>query len=168
MRLFHWLFGRPHKRGVVVGDGRFALRVVGTASHQERLERVIGGRSSARLRVYRAALLVPQPSNLYDRQAVAVILAGLELGHLGRGDARKFQSALCGHGFADAACEAEIIGGWLRGEHDWGYVGVRLNACLPFKIITADQYEKTQSQVARQEGHRVEAPNQDPRGRAIP
>jgi len=153
--LWRWLFGLARNRGVVVGDGRFDLRIVGTAFHQATLDRLGGRRSSDGFHRRCAALLARDPNNAHDRRAVAVIIHGEPVGHLDREQARDFLVALEHAGFADAACEAEIVGGWLRNADDWGYVGVRLNACLPFKLIAADRYEKTQPKSARQKDHQA-------------
>jgi hypothetical protein len=141
--LLSWLWPQPQRpqgRGVLVGDGQFGFRVVGTSFHQDQLEAIAGARTRAGYHRFCGALLTPQPGNRYDRRAVAVIIHDIEVGYLDRGSAREFGKALTVSGFADIACEAEIVGGWVRGADDWGYVGVRLNACLPFNIVPARQY----------------------------
>lgn len=141
MALLNWLWQRrPQGRGVLVGDGRFSFRVVGTSFHQDQLEAIAGARTRAGYHRFCAALLAPQPSNPYDRQAIVVVIHDIEVAHLDRGSARDFGKVLSASGFADVACEAEIVGGWVRGADDWGYVGVRLNAYLPFNIVPARQY----------------------------
>jgi hypothetical protein len=147
--VWFWLFGRkPTGRGVLLGDGQFAVRIVGTAYHQGNLERIIGTRSRATLHRRCAALLKPEPSNRFDRHAVVILMRGVEVGHLDRAIAPLFCKMLRRSGFADVACEAEIVGGWVRGPNDWGYVGARLNAEMPFKIISAEQYGR-QNQAAK-------------------
>src|SRR6202034_697262 len=116
------------------------FRVVGTSFHQEQLERITGARTRAGFHRFCASLIAPQPGNHYDRKAVVILIHGIEVGHLDREAAREFGKVLKASGFADVACEAEIVGGWVRGADDWGYVGVRLNACLPFYIVPADEY----------------------------
>lgn len=135
------LFSPPTRRGVLVGDGAFQLRVVGTSYHQDLLEQIAGARTRAGYHRCCGALLVPQPSNRYDRHAVAVIIHDLEVAHLARPDALEFGDVLRASRFADVACEAEIVGGWLRSSDDWGYVGVRLNALMPFQVQSAEEYE---------------------------
>jgi hypothetical protein len=141
MGLFRWMFAtRPHRRGVLAGDDEFGFHVVGTSHHQAVLEQICGGRTRAGVHRYCAALLTPQPSNPYDRHAVAVMVYDVEVGFLDRADARDFGRVLRGEGFTDAACEALIVGGWDRGGHDRGYFGVRLNACLPLQIYPAEEW----------------------------
>jgi HIRAN domain len=139
MGLWRWLFG-PKERGVVAGDDEFQFHVVGSSYHQTTLEDICGGRTREGVHRYCAALLSPQPDNRYDRHAIAVMIHGQEVGFLDREDARDFGRILHQAGFADAACEALIVGGWYRGGHDWGYFGVRLNACLPFNVYTAREW----------------------------
>jgi hypothetical protein len=118
---------------VLAGDGEFASHIVGTSLHQATLEYLFG-RTSVGVHRYCAALLTPQPNNPHDRKAVAVMIYELEVGHLERDVAPDFLRALCKGGFADAACEALILGGWKRSGHDWGDFSVRLNASTPFRI----------------------------------
>ena len=141
MGLLQWLWrGPPQGRGVIVGDGEFEFRVVGTMRHQFELERIAGARTRRGYHRKCAALLVRQPDNPFDRHAVAVVIGGIEVGFLDREDARDFGSILRASRFVDAACEAEIVGGWERAAEDRGYVGVRLNACLPFRIVGAEEW----------------------------
>ena len=129
------------KRGVLIGDGAFQFRVIGTSYHQQVLERIAGSRTVAGYQRYCAALLLPQPNNLYDRHAIAVRVDDLEVAHLDREHAREFERVLRSSGYADAVCEAEIVGGWVRVRDDWGYVGVRLNAVLPFRLQSTTDWE---------------------------
>jgi hypothetical protein len=137
-----WPFPRPHGRGVLVGDGAFGFRVVGTLVHQDALETIAGKRTRDGYHRKCAALLAPQPANPYDRHAVAVFVHAVEIGYLDQIYAREFLGALHATDFADAACEAQIVGGWERRSGDRGYVGLRLNACLPFRIIDAESWYK--------------------------
>ncbi len=130
------LMVRPRGRGVLLGDEAFQLNVVGTVQHQMVLEKIGGGRSRVRC----AALLILQPENSYERDEVAVTIHDREVGFLPFMDRGEFVRALRLTGYADAACEAEIMGGWKRRDGDWEYVGVRLNACLPFTIVSADDW----------------------------
>jgi hypothetical protein len=136
MGLFDWSFGRPHGPGVLLGDGNFDFPVVGTSFHQDALDRIAGVRTRNASRRYCAALLAPEP----DHPAVAISVGGIPVGHIDREHALEFGDVLRQSGYADAACEALIVGGWLRGAADWGWVGLRLNAALPFRIISVDQY----------------------------
>jgi hypothetical protein len=132
MGLLQSIFGITPARGVVFGDDEFEFHVVGTLHHQTELEAICGGHHRTSAHQYCAALLVPE-FNVHDRHAIAVVIRGKQVGHLGREDAHEFREALHRDRFADAACEAMIVGGWDRGGKNKGFFGVRLNACLPFR-----------------------------------
>ena len=127
---------------VVIGDGAFAFPVVGESHHQIVLEHLVGGRTSESAHQRCAALIEPQPDNPYDPGAVAVKIRGEEVGFLERNVAPLFRQALSSGSYGRAACEAVIVGGWERGPKDRGNFGVRLNARLPFKLQSVDEWER--------------------------
>jgi hypothetical protein len=123
----------------VVGDGQFAFPIVRESHYQDELTALAGGRSAQGARQFCAALLQPEPDNPYDPSAVSVKVRGHTVGYLGRDAAPILLAALEEAGFASAACEAVIVGGWRRpGEAD-GHFGVKLNAELPFALIDPDE-----------------------------
>jgi hypothetical protein len=134
------LFGRPRERGGLVGDGDFAFHIISTSFHQATLKYLYRKRTPEGALHYCAALLTPQPNNPHDRKAVAVIIRDLEVGYLDRDVAPDFLRALYKAGFADAACETLIVGGWDRGGHDWGPFSIRVNANMPFIIHPAAEW----------------------------
>jgi hypothetical protein len=74
-------------------DGREDLEVVGEASYQDNLWRVVGGGGSSndRVRVEVSAVLVAETDNPYDANAVSVWVQGLRVGYLSREDARRYR-----------------------------------------------------------------------------
>ena len=142
MSVWSRLFGRPHERGVLAGDGEFAFHVVGTSLHQEALEYLCGRRTPSGVRHYCAALLQPRQNHADDPIAVAVIIDDLEVGQLEQDVAPDFLKVLSKGRFAEAVCEALIVGGWDRGGHDWGYYLVRLNTCMPFNIYSMVEWQQ--------------------------
>jgi Bacterial PH domain len=122
---------------VIIGDGKFGFPVVAEEHHQDILEALAGGRRESSASVAVPALLLPQPNNPYDPDAVAVFMRGHEVGYPARNVAPEFLRALQIGGYDRAACEAMIVGGWDRGGADHGYFGVRLNACRPFRLESA-------------------------------
>ncbi len=148
MGILRWLFGyRGTGRGAVLGDGEFAFHIAGAAHYQNELTHICGGRTKEGLHEHDfdcAALLVPEPSNSYDRTAVAVIIHGAKVGYLHHGLSGEFCRVMRRGGFADAACEAMIVGGWDRGARGQGSFGVRLNVCLPFRLCSAEQWKRRQ------------------------
>ena len=112
-------------------EGREDLEVVGEASYQENLWRVVGGGGSSndrvRLEVY--AVLVAEPDNPYDANAVSVWIQGLRVGYLSREDARRYRPGLLAlerqHGKPIALAGA-IVGGGMRADGP-GRLGVFLD-----------------------------------------
>jgi hypothetical protein len=84
-------------------------------------------------------LLTVAANSLRDTRAIVVSISGLEVGHLESEHTESFEFALAPSGYRDAACEAEIVAGW-KSYSDRGYVGVRLNAKLPFEVVSPDAY----------------------------
>ena len=143
------LFGLRKNRGAVIGDGHFGFHVVGTSHHQETLAAIAGGSSRESAHHYCAALVVPQPDNPYSKHAVAVHVGGRLIGHLADDCSVDFLTALRHAGFDEAACEAMIVGGWDRGDGDQGSFGVRLNARIPFRFESADQWQQGHTSARR-------------------
>jgi hypothetical protein len=79
------------------------------------------------------AALLPEPTNRYDRNAVAVFVAGHQVGHLSREDAIIFKPVLAelARRGKVAMCAATIVGGWDRGRNDRGSFGVKLDLVRP-------------------------------------
>jgi hypothetical protein len=100
-------------------EGREDLEVVGEASYQDNLWRIVGGRSSPndRVRTEVYAVLVAEPDNPYDANAVSVWVRGLKVGYLSRDDARRYRPGLLAleqkHGMPIALAGA-IVGGGMR------------------------------------------------------
>jgi hypothetical protein len=117
--------------------GRPVVDVVGEGSYQGTLELIGGGKTidGMRLRDH-TALLIPEPTNPYDRNAVRVVLipstpgvpAG-RIGYLSRENAvayRPIIDYLAAWGQVMAA-KASMKGGWDRGRDDRGSIGVVLH-----------------------------------------
>jgi hypothetical protein len=121
-----------------LGDGEFRFPIVGESHYQLEIETIAGGRSEDGARnLLVDALLVPEPANPYDPNAVAVKIQNRTVGYLARDTAKLFSQTLAGTGFDVVSCEAVINGGWDRGPGDRGHFGVRLNAALPSRLHAA-------------------------------
>jgi HIRAN domain-containing protein len=126
------------RRAVILGDGEFRFPIVGESHYQLEIEAIAGGRSEDGARnILVDAVLIPEPNNPYDPNAVAVKIDNETVGYLSRDTAKHFCRALVAGGFEIVSCEAVINGGWDRGEGDRGHFGVRLNAALPFRLQVA-------------------------------
>jgi hypothetical protein len=70
------------------------LEVVGESKYQEALWRISGAQVGESVRCAVAAVLVPQPENVYDPDAVAVVIEGHRVGYLDRQTAGLYVSGL--------------------------------------------------------------------------
>lgn len=104
------------------------VRVVGESHYQDALATITGGHSRHGVEVTCLAVLVPEPSNEYDREAVMVTINGLTVGYLSREDARLHRPLIDAtlRTAGVAVVEACIGGGWDRGTADRGSFGVEL------------------------------------------
>jgi len=73
--------------------GRDSLDVVGESFYQESLRNLVGP-TAERVHVAAEATLVPETDNQHDPNAVAVWIAGHQVGHLSREDAARFRPGL--------------------------------------------------------------------------
>ena len=108
---------KPAKTGEVLLPGGWTVEVVGESHYQDALEAIAGGKTQHACRLEKWAHLVREPDNPYDRNAVAVHIDGVKVGHLAREDAASysiiFDELLQRHGLRPV-CLATIIGGWRR------------------------------------------------------
>ena len=143
MNIWPFSHHKAEQCGVLLGDGAFAFPIVGESHYQRELETICGGKNKEGAHYRHAALLLPEPSNPYDKHAVCVKIFNSTVGYLSRDVAPDFLSALRLTDYVAIASEAKIVGGWhRRGEED-GYFGVRLNAMMPFAFVSADEYFRT-------------------------
>ena len=110
--------------------GHETLEVVGESHYQEALWEIVGGRTSAPVRFEALALLIPNPDNEFDANAIEVRIDGLLVGHLPREDAAAYRPGLIRlmqHSEVPlVALHAVIVGGGRRGG-GLGYLGVFLS-----------------------------------------
>jgi hypothetical protein len=119
---------RPATVSAHLHPGDEDLEVVGESYYQDALWTICGGTIGDRVRCDITAVLVPEPDNPYDANAVAVHIDGQLVGHLGRDDAVRYGRglhalmAVCG-GYV--ALAGVIVGGGHR-ENGPGLLGVWL------------------------------------------
>lgn len=115
--------------GHIRGNGEFDCEVVGESHYQTALERIAGGRSDDGAEHGCTAVLVPEPQNKHDKNAIRVDIDGVTVGYLSRSDARDLGKVLRGKGLGGTTLtvNAMIVGGWDRGGGDRGHFGVRLD-----------------------------------------
>ncbi len=137
------LKGRLEADALLFEPARKTVNVVGEGSYQGSLERLAGGRTTDGPRDRdHTAILLPEPTNPYDPNAVrvAVLTAsgdGATIGYLSREDAVDYRPVidrLAAEGKV-AACRASIGGGWDRGSGVRGNFGVRLSMGTPDALM---------------------------------
>lgn len=74
--------------------GQDDLEVVGELAYQEALWRLSGGILGDRIRCHVVAVLVPEPTNPYDANAIAVQIDGQVIGYLPRATAQEYLPGL--------------------------------------------------------------------------
>lgn len=131
---------------IVVGDGKFGVHAVGASAYQGRIESLVGrktpmgyGVEPGQARAIFAALLLPDPDDFYDKNAVRVIIREITIGYFEIDIAKTFISALAQNGLDRAACRAAICGDSHQGPHDKrddGLFRVRLDVVIPFRFRT--------------------------------
>lgn len=113
----------------LAGNGRYRTEIVGESHYQAALTKIVGGRSRAGHDHQCVALLVPEPKNPHDRNAVGVLIDGMKVGHLSRLDAERFR--LRDLDLVPLTCAAKVVGGWRTNQHDSGHFGVKLDLVWP-------------------------------------
>lgn len=119
---------------------RGTVEVVGESHYQGTLERIAGGRTIDGPRYPdHQAVLMPEPSNPYDRNAVRVYLGPPHalVGYLTREDAVRYRPVidrLAATGRL-VACLASLKGGWDRGPKDRVMFGVTLYLDIPTNLM---------------------------------
>lgn len=152
MRIFDWLFGRrtdvrskpivtarttplrsagtrpnsPHGPFIVWRKGSFPMEVVGESHYQAALEQVCGPHNREGYRVEVNAVLVREPDNPHDPNAVSVEVGGQKVGYLPRENAIRVGGQMDDEGLARVGCGGFISGGWRTNQYDEGLFGIRL------------------------------------------
>ncbi|SEH16317.1 HIRAN domain-containing protein [Thermoleophilum album] len=142
-----------------LSEGRFRVEVVGESRYQEALEAIAGGRTEEGADLETVALLVPEPTNRYDPNAVQVMIDGKVVGYLSRENAEVLQPRILEmvrRTRRAVACRARVVGGWNRGRGDRGHFGVRLYVDPADFDLEADEldgrWEEPEAHTGRKRG----------------
>lgn len=113
---------------VVWRPGSFPTDVVGESHYQAALSQLCGGHSRGGHELECTALLIPDPNNPHDSNAVKVTIRGMHVGYLAKEQAIRLgdQTTGVGRPGASVAAAAVIKGGWRTNQHDEGHFGVKL------------------------------------------
>ncbi|MGB5903487.1 MAG: HIRAN domain-containing protein [Xanthobacteraceae bacterium] len=123
-------------RYVVIGSGDFDFDIVGESRYQDALDRICGGKTDGGHEIEVEAMLIEEPSNSHDANAVKVTIQGHTVGYLARPDAEEYKHHVryAGHAGQFVRVKAVIVGGWDRGRRGAGHYGVRLDMDMPPKV----------------------------------
>ncbi|WP_165555907.1 HIRAN domain-containing protein [Kribbella pittospori] len=133
MGLLDRLIGRrtvvhPTEVRFTVFGGDDDLEVVGESHYQDALWAICGARVGQRVREPIVAVLVPEPQNPYDENAIAVYIGQHVVGYLDRETAAQYVAdihrLMTLHG-THIALEGVVVGGGYR-DHGPGFLGVWL------------------------------------------
>lgn len=124
MGLFDRGLGRAHAVGAdrrplaplqaLILGGRDTLEVVGESNYQDVLRRCVGGDDGERVRHSVEVVLMPEPQNPYDGNAIAALIKGDLVGYLSREDAAVYLPglrALMERHACPIGLEGQIVGG---------------------------------------------------------
>jgi HIRAN domain len=148
------LFGRKRQPPTaelpyaILPGGR-TVDVVGEAFYQDALEAVAGGKTEDSCTLEKWAVLVREPENPYDSNAVAIYILGQRVGYLSRDDAEEYSiliDELWRKYGVRPACRASLTGGWRRYASDGktivdeGHYGVRLALAAPERLLGSQTF----------------------------
>lgn len=117
---------RSAVKRVVRTTKSFGMEVVGESNYQDALIAICGKHTRLGYDGEHEAMLVLEPSNAYDPNAVMVTIEGRRVGYLPREQAKRVGSAMRSAGIERAICDARVQGGWRTNQYDEGHYGVRL------------------------------------------
>ena len=150
----------PARVAAHVYSGVERLEVVGESHCQSHLWRIVGGWRDDRVRHPIVAVLVPEPHNPYDSNAISVQVDGGHVGYLRRQDAATYAhgiTALIERTGANVALKGVVLGGGNRRDGR-GLLGVWLDHDpSDFRLRGADRpgsmtaYSPTAQRVTRRE-----------------
>ncbi|WP_366928655.1 HIRAN domain-containing protein [Paracoccus saliphilus] len=116
----------------ISGPGDYEFDIVGESHYQAELTSLAGPKTEEGVELECDAVLMAEPSNPYDANAVAVLIEDKKVGYLSRADAARWTTQLDRMGWVGerVLVEALIVGGWLRKRRvkvDEGSFGVKLD-----------------------------------------
>ncbi len=127
--MFGWLKGTSKNDPLYVeGEGDFSFEIVGESYYQDALGSIAGPKTEDSKEVFCEAILVCEPDNPHDSNAIAVFISDKKVGHLSRIDALAYRKSMAKR-FKDVPLvkvDAVIVGGWLRDDSE-GSFGVKLD-----------------------------------------
>lgn len=110
------------------GDGSYSFDIVGEASYQANLEKIVGARDEKGARLKKQAIVWLENDNEYDKKAVCVDIDNKTVGYFSKADAKAFRKYIKSEGIKgdEWKVDAIIIGGKKR-DDEWLNYGVKLD-----------------------------------------
>lgn len=128
-----WLFnrasGKPEIDAPRLARGAF-FEIVGESGFQRNLEKICGGKGEFSAEHQCKAILLPEPTNAQDSNAVQVRISGWPVGYLARDHAVEYHHHI---GARASSCDAKIVGGWKDADSE-GSFGVKLKIKWPPRL----------------------------------
>ena len=109
-------------------DGYFDI--VGESHYQDALEGIAGPKGQSGSEFQTEAIIIPDPDNPHDCDAIMVVIEDQTVGHIPRDQTAELHEFLAQVGASSAVCEAVIEGGWKNSRSEGSYC-VRLNMEWP-------------------------------------
>lgn len=111
--------------------GAYGVDVVGESFYADHLRRLVAGQQSP---YFVPAMLVRQPANPHDANAVAVVAGGAQVGHLSRQDAAAYAPVLDALAARGVAGTVDALISWWDDDEDIS-PGVRLDLAAPGSLV---------------------------------
>jgi hypothetical protein len=114
------------------------FEIVGESFYQHNLRAIAGSMPVTGVVLHTTAVLVFDPDNRFDANAVMVMISGLQVGHLARAEATTYGERMRELGVAGRAayCDALIVGGWVIQPGQRANLGVKLGLKWPVHVWT--------------------------------
>lgn len=109
------------------GDGTYDFDVAGEASYQDALDTIVGGKTEGGHEYECLALLIREPNNRHDKNAVAVSIDSRKVGYVPRREAASMAKLMDRKNIRNFTADALVVGGWSRGKRGEGHYGVKLD-----------------------------------------
>ncbi len=148
---------------IIVREDDYSSIVAGTSHYQDELLSICGGHNRHGHGHETVAMLVRDPENLHDPNAIKVEIEGRCIGFLPKQRAEQVAAEMDSEGFSRSRVAAQVVGGWRTNQYDQGSFGVRLKMPSkgPVNFGTAASQKRIEEQSApRNTGGRPDpAPN---------
>lgn len=114
------------------GDG-CEVKAVGLMDYQSELDSISEADEDGAVKRLQTATLYPEPDNIYDENAVQVVIAGEPVGYLSAANAKKYRPVLelAASTGRKVTCSAEIVGGFIKSNGEQANFGVHLSLQSP-------------------------------------